>query len=63
MFGSDDAKWLGKIVVVYAAPIRDGEAIRIYGSPHITVDCQAKVRDFGGKKTWVMKPTPMPGVQ
>ncbi len=57
MFGDDDAAWIGKIIVVYAAKIRDGESVRIYGSPDIKADAQCKVRDFGGKKTWTMKAT------
>ena len=57
MFGSDDAAWIGKVIVVYAAPIRDGEAVRVYGSPQIDHPVECKVRDFGGKKTWRMVPT------
>ena len=57
MFGPDDSAWIGKIVVVYSAPIRDGEAIRIWGSPEIDREIEVRVRDFGGKKTWKMRPT------
>ncbi len=57
MFGDDDKNWINRVVVVYSAKIRDGEAVRIFGSPEIDEDKQVKVRDFGGKKTWVMKRT------
>ena len=63
MFGEDDANWIGKIIVVYSAKIKGGEAVRIYGSPQIDREITVKVRDFGGKKTWVLKPTGIPGQQ
>ncbi len=55
MFGADDGGWVNKIVAVYTAPIRGGEAVRIYGSPQIEKDITIKVRDFGGKKQWTMR--------
>jgi hypothetical protein len=63
MFGDDDAAWVGKVITVYAAKIRDGEAVRVYGSPQIDHEHSVKVRDFGGKKTWVLKPTAKPKQQ
>lgn len=61
IFGDDDSKWIGKFIVVYAAKIRDGEAVRVWGSPHLTEEKRVPVRDFGGKRTWVLAPVPMPG--
>lgn len=57
MFGDDDSAWIGKVIVVYSAKIRDGEAVRVWGSPQIDREIPVKVRDFGGKKTWIMHPT------
>ncbi len=57
MFGSDDGKWLGKKIVIYAAEVSGEPALRIYGSPDITEACEVAVREFrGGKRRWKMVP-------
>lgn len=64
MFDSSDPKdWIGKLIVVYSAKIRDGEAVRVWGSPHIDREMTVDVRDFGGKRKWKLVPVPMPGAK
>lgn len=61
MFGLDDSNWIGKRVVIFAATVSGEPALRVYGSPDITSECEVKVREFGGgRRLWKMVPIKLP---
>lgn len=61
MFGKHLPDWIGKRVTLYAAPYEGDVAIRVWGSPDIPADFDAKIelprkRPFTMKMTKVLPP-------